>query len=352
VSYNPSNIHIGGVTASSSLLETYNVCEQLFYLSYLAPHPDHPLSTGLTTYLSSPALLFGSLWHSAMEAYRTTGWRDGADTGEYDAATTIAYLEGEAAGMAAQFESEMLLEETRDAVIALFRKWVSQRDITSDWRVAPIPGTDKPMLEHELTISVPGGFLYTVKIDAGIITPEGWFEILEYKTTSARYLTTAQNEARMSIQGRGEALALYSHFPDLSVNGVRFEYAVKDRGAKSDLPTFPYIHIDYDNPQLVSFQHNLERWMYAITSKIDSYNRLLAANVDPLTAGTTIFTMGGMAAKICHRYNRPCQFWEYCESGGLPTHLPIDRMAPRLVNGKPFERPTETAPPFMDESQV
>lgn len=347
--YTPSTVHLGGLTASSSLLETWNSCPQLFYLSYLAPHPAYPGSTGLTGYSSSEPLLFGTLWHSAMEGYRLTGWdfETGTDTGNYNADATLVHIAERARLLLPQFESEPQMEETRDAVQSLFRKWLAARDITTDWRLAPIPGTKLPMLEHELVIQI-AGFAYTVKVDAGIIAPEGYFQIGEYKTSKAAWLHMAQKEARISIQARGEALALNSHFPTTPARGVRFMYAVKDRGAKSDLPQFPDLELDYDDRQLASFAANVERWMFDISSKVASYERLKDGTPEgDLQAGQTVFAASGMASKTCWKYNRQCTFFDYCESGGIPVNINFQALAPRLVNGIPFER-EDGAAPLMD----
>lgn len=364
--YKPSSLHLSGLTASSTYLETATRCEFEFFLSYIMPHPDHSDSAGLQTLNKSDALLFGSLWHEAMYGYRLSGWKSTppvtgpiqdyegvtwADTGTYDTQATLDYIRERATEMAGEFESDSVQEEVVTAVSALFLKWVAEKDPVTDWRVAASPQDPSvPLLEFELTVPIYG-FLYTVKIDSGITTAEGYFQINEYKTSKAAWLSTAQREAAMSIQGRGEALALYHNFPHLDVDGVRFSYAVKDRGKKSDLPTFPWIKLDFTQGQLALFRDNLERWLFTIESRVQSYERLLGPGVSALEAGHRVFPMSGMSNKNCYRYGRPCQFFDYCSQAGSGPSLALHQFLPKSVNGKPFERPTNTPAAFMDEQE-
>lgn len=325
--YRGSDIHLGGRRASPTYLKAWYGCPFKWFMQYLAPWPgaevtDDEPRAGLTPLgHTSKHLLMGSLWHAGMLAYRLSGWRDGADSGEYDLAAVQATVQAmfEAQCAAGEWNPEESPEGI-DTVQRLLRNYHNQ-DIAQTVRVLA-DSAGLPLLEREFQVPIGCAddgsprFLVCVKPDMLGQRVEGdYYQSTEYKTASARYQGKSAQSNRVSDQAHAEVAALHRLRPGEKFYGVVFEYAVKDRGAKSTLPEFVPDPVTKTEPALDLWRRQTERTLSIIADASANYRDLVVAGVPPFDAAHSLFPMQGKHTEGCWAFFRECEFFTWCHGG-------------------------------------
>lgn len=335
--YVPSDIQLGGQRTSASQLRTWTTCKQEWFLSYLAPHPDVPNSAGLRVAITADPLLAGSYFHVGMAAYLTSGWKDGEDTGARDAEPALAAVDESARQRKGEAETPEQDEENVTMAKGILLKYDEKLDEYVQHRVAA-DATGEPVVERSFEIPIGDGeFVYVDKIDAMLITPEGYHMVGEWKTTSYRFANQALAGLHMQGQTYGHMGVLTEAFPTAPINGVHYKLFVKDRGKKSGLPHVYERDIVIPGLNVEVYFKYVEEWLYDLVERAQGW-RDWVDNLehDPYEAGLNYFPQEGLLNGMCQRFGRLCDFASYCENHSLGGRT-LRGFRPRTVKGEVYK---------------
>ncbi len=311
-----SDVHLDGRRASPSFLKEWYSCPFKWFMGYLAPHPEHQDTHGLATVgATATPLLMGSIWHDLMFGFRWSGWRDGVDTGEYSAEAAVEYAQAQASTRAGEWESAEASTTSMDLLVSMFHEYVASRG-PDDWRMLG-DGNGVPLVEREFTTPIGPDDRYEVivKPDAVARTGAGLVVCPEYKTASARFLGMSMRNNRVGPQAHAENLVMHRHCPADRFDGVMFEYAVKDRGKKSELPRFQPDVVSMTEAELALWEAGTVRTMDEIAAASANWRELVAGGADPMVAAHHLFPMSGKATEQCWAFNRECDCFTWCHGG-------------------------------------
>jgi hypothetical protein len=350
--YQPSDLQVGGARVSTSMLAVHAHCPAEFFYNYLAPHPSDlapddevrepkalpstglggegrepqalsPTGTGTpTTHAgmvtpSNADANFGTDIHAALEVYRLTGWRDGADTGEYKVGVAVdKFLEDWEARRDTTLAEKW--DQLRPMGVTLLQEYHSERPGgLLDWRLLANEAGE-PLTEREYAIPILGGrFLYTVKTDAMAYRewPAKLALAVDYKTKGFRYVNEFINYSNLSGQGWGEVAVLHHFFPEIAMGRMQFELLVKDRGRSSSLPYVQVCEVEVTPAKAKRWLKVVESQALRIAWQVAEWNARCAKGEDPYQAGMDVFPTTGQLIEsgTCARYGRTCDFAPVCE---------------------------------------
>ncbi len=351
--YVPSDAHLGGERVSTSYLSTWGRCPLEWFLTYLCPHPAHADSAGLRPAgAKATPLNEGTVWHDGLYHYRLTGWRNGGDSHEYDIDGAIATMLTNANKGRHLWESPEDFEAKMANLTHLLEKYhhlgmAKHTSVVAD-------GNGDPVLEREYQIPLTDprlsrSYLYTVKVDAILESERGDHQIGEYKALSYRGLSAEQKGIHLTLQTQAELAVLHSAFPTAPLNGIRYEFAIKDRGQRSTDPTFIPWPVTIEVEVLDLWREYVVQWLAQIELCMARWHLLQNKGYDPWRAGLLAFPGTGRANKQCVRYYRLCDFAAYCERPDLAANLTLGGFLPKTVAGEEYTpTPEEEMPEVYD----
>lgn len=335
------NKQTSGSKLGWSFLQTASDCPWKWYLRNLAPWPGADvmvdpttkclsmstgersnLSIGLQSKRFAPALSIGTWFHTGVETFYRSGISNGVDTGVRSLDAAIAAINDSIdQGEASDKEREALAVTLR-----LMRNYHSHYQQDSDVEVLMLDNT--PGIEYELWLDLGfKDYLFTSRLDM-IYRKNGYIYAMEHKTTAASKL--GKLISRFSIDGQvtGQYLQLVSHFPDDLIGGVTMNAAVKDRGAKSDLPSF--VRRDYARTpaQMEKFRLDIVRKLNTIDGWVEQWLEMVAKGMSFEDAALAVFdgTPNGMQ---CVGTGFACDFLELCQNREVLGRLLLDNYQPR-----------------------
>ena len=340
--YVPSDVHLGGQRTSASQLKRITTCWQLHFLSDMAPHPEIEGSTGLAAHTVSLPLLTGIGTHAGLHQYFLSGWRDGEDSGERDVMKAITYAEEIITQRRSEAPTPEDFQKALDQTQYCLTKFDEQMAASGLGQYKVVAdGNGEPVLEREFQVPLAEGrFVYIDKIDGVFEDSEGYHCPGEYKTASYSSANTTLASLHMQGQSFGHMACLTLAFPDAPLGDLLFWVLVKDRGAKSKLPSI-YERLVTITPESVRwYLHMVEEILEDTVERATAWENLVREGMDAYEAGLMVYPQNGILNGQCQRYNRPCEFASYCEAVEFGPRM-LKGFRPRLVKGEPYKDPTE-----------
>lgn len=284
------------------------------------------LPVGLESKRFSPALDTGSRFHLGLEAYYRSGL---AISGDRLVDTRQRDLDAAISGAAVGMSPEPTEPELESLSVAqrLLRGYVAHYGGDSDVEVVVLPD-NTPGVELELWLDLGHqGYQFTSRLDL-VYRKAGYLWALEHKTTAASALGKLINRFSIDGQVTGQFLQLVSHFPDEPIGGVTLNAAVKDRGAKSDLPSFSRRDYSRTPAQLEKFRLDAIRKLRQIDLWVEEWLELVAKGMSFEDAALAVFD-GTPNGTQCVGMGFACEFLQICQRREVAGRLLLDSYQPR-----------------------
>ena len=299
-------------------------------------NPEGGLPIGIEPKRHSPALDIGSWVHKGMEGFYLSGIKGGQDTRQ----RSIEFALDEINKCLPENPTD---QDTDNLAVALrlMRQYGAHYGLDHEVEVVFHPD-GSPMVEGELWLDLGyEGYQFTSRLDL-IYRRNGYLYALEHKTTAASALSKLISRFTIDGQVTGQFLQLASHFPDEPIGAVTLNALVKDRGAKSDLPSF--IRRDYarTHAQLEKFRLDMVRKLKTIDRLIEEWTDLVAKGMDFNDAAQVVFD-GSPSGTQCVGMGYSCEFLQLCQSREVLGRLLLDNYQPRTYENSwsnPLRPPT------------
>ena len=317
----------GGSRMGVHYLSEFVQCPMRWFLRYAYPAGPNSELTGLTTHHTSPPLLTGTAYHAGVEELYRSGWRDGADTGEWDLERAVAKVEAEFTARESEWaDTDKMVAERQDTIAMIHR----YRNHFGKGGKAPEQGhlellatpDGEPALEVEYEIPV-GNRIMTARIDA-LVRYHGIMMVCERKTSS-RVSSTLQTYS-LKAQPLALLLLVNHHHPE-PVTAILLDIAHKKHTSGSRQPEFLRSPISHAPDLLQQFVGVAERTLDAIDNHMGVWNIRVKGGMDPMDAAFATFPLRGLFNDKCFSFQRECAFARVCRnpstaSNQLPTYRP------------------------------
>ena len=305
----------GATAYGSHYLSTWDRCERLGFLSFLAPHPKG--GQGLRLQYPPRPLKLGGILHEGWAVYYRSGPRD-PEARDIDYA--VATLEAAAAARSGEWQTpEMAAEDVAKGRAILY-------DYHAFWKGDPevmvVEDAEGPLIEREWVVGVPGCPMpFTCRPDA-VVEWGGWVWTMEHKSTTAWGMNNIRTAILNSIQGSGECYTLSKRLPHLPIQGVLLNVALKDRSSKSKYQPFERDTASRTPAQLQMFEHHVRQRHARILHNTATWQVRAEELGDPWAAGAEVFVGTGTSTGACENtYGRPCPMLDLCKGVGMEQLL-------------------------------
>lgn len=335
----PKTSGSGGTRVGSSFLNDFKVCPYYWYLQHLAPHPSG--GYGSEPRFTPDALWLGGISASAMQAWRTSGWKDGAY--DFDAGMSALLAESERRAPEV-FDLDHWAELQSEVIHFLTRlwKWAGPGGPDPDWeryRVAP-DGNGLPLIEREFEIDLGWeGYFYTTKPDAVVWRlNDDKLCALDDKTCSASNATATVGAKSKASQLTGEQYAVHLTWP-ATPNGFLGNFIIKN--AAGGKPPRRLEDLDRTEARMELFRVHTIRLLQQMERSTEEYLSLLTTGLPEPLAARSVFS-DEPSESSCYQYNRACPFLDSC-IGALPS-LSLHSHTTKPRYGGPTAPPSEGTP--------
>jgi hypothetical protein len=316
-------------------LSEFVACPIRWFFRYAYPGGPAGEPTGLTTHHTPNPLLTGTAYHAGIEELYRSGWRDGADTGEWDIDRAVAKVESEFEARASEWaDPDAMVVERQDtvAMVHRYQRHFGKGGLAPEQDHLKLLATPsgEPALEVEYEIPV-GNRIMTARIDA-LVRYHGILMVCERKTSS-RVSSTLQT---YSLKAQPLALLhlVNSHHAE-PANAILLDIAHKKHTKSSRQPEFLRSPISHSPDLLHQFVKAAEGTLDAIDNHMGVWGIRVKGGADPMEAAFRTFPLRGLFNDQCFSYQRECVFARFCRNpASAPNQLPTFR--PRIV------APTET----------
>lgn len=327
----------GGASARGShFFKTWHTCQMRWFNEMLRPHPDGGL--GLSPSKTDRPLLLGHAFHEGMAAWYQSRCKTGADNGQPDLDLAIDTMRQTLASRESEYADPSDLQADLDKATSLlcqYHDFYGPDGLSPEFPDLRVVVDDEgPVVEREFQIPLgPGLPSFTCRVDLladYTHTGHTWRSVVEHKTTSGSSLSRLVSRSHVDAQITGEILVVHQAYPEEPVPQVLLNAIVKDRGARSKLPTFQREFMRRPDLMLGNAYQNLRQTMEQVKDAVARYDEQVGAGADPHEAGRQVFLTNGMANGNCVSF-RPCPFITLCKSMGLEDRM-IVGFRPRSRN--------------------
>lgn len=319
----------GGTSLGNSYLNAWVRCPRYWFNVYYRPidtvsHTGRgiePLQTGLP-------LLTGTLFHEGLEGYYRSGWRDGADTGEYVLDKAMERMQAQWISQRGRYASDPEADLDCLRVETMLREYhgvYGPKGSACDYPGIRICGDEdgNPLLECDFRYELKEGYWYTGRLD-GICLHYGAIRVLEHKTTSAYGVSSRLATLSTDSQFTGEMWLAQQSIPDATVDGVLVNIVLKDRSPKSKYTVAVREPTTRTEAQVEQWRTGACTILDQINSAVEEYESAIKAGVSINSAEARCFPNHGTRNGNCYAYGRPCDYADLCsligmESKVLPT---------------------------------
>jgi hypothetical protein len=312
----------GGTSLGNSYLNAWIRCPRYWYNTYYRKFESAThTGQGLEPYQVGEPLLTGTLFHEGLDGYYKSGWRDGADSGEYKISEALTTAQAQWRSQKNRYaddtraDQDMLRVET---MLTDYHQAYGPSGSFCDYPGIRICGDSdgNPLLEQDFRFELKKGYWYTGRLD-GICLHQGDVRVLEHKTTSAYGVRNRLSSVSTDSQFTGEMWLAQQALPEVKVDGVLVNIVVKDRS-----PNSKYGVAVREPTTRTAAQ--IEQWRIGACSIIDHINDAVGEFEQSLKDGYSInvaeascFPVHGTRNGNCYAYGRPCDFADLCSLIGM-----------------------------------
>jgi len=300
-------------------------CRRKWFYRYVFPTASGQL-IGIVHPYTNPAPMLGQTVHEGLAAWYLSGWRSGADTGEYDLGRAL--LAAEAAATKSQPSYQDPERWTQDwaqarELLTQYHETFGPQGLAPDWPRIKVIGdaSGAPLVERAWEVPIitseGGRYVYTCRTDL-IVEDVGYLQVMEHKTSVASWVARRTASAQMDSQFTGELAALHHHFPDLPCWGVKLNVLVKGRSKTSGKFNAA------ERETITRTPEDVASYLDEAAGLLGEIDRATACFADRLKAGDPWqvaaqragFWETGRRTDHCHSFNSRCAYYDLCRMKG------------------------------------
>jgi hypothetical protein len=272
-----------------------------------------------------------------LEAWYTSGSRDGDDTGEYAIDVALDAAKVEHNKNAPRYESSEQADADWLEIEAMLRSYHDRFGPTSstpDWpSIRVVHDADgKPIVERELWTPLGENRFYSVRIDL-LVSHFGFLKVMEHKTSVPGFVSQRLRSTHTDSQMTGELFTIWQEFPDLPIGGILTNVLVKGRGKASKYDVAMRETTSRTTADYEAFRHASRHILGHIDNATADFEQLVAAGTSVAEAVARCFPDHGTRTGRCDAYGG-CPFLQLCHRKDDETSE-LRMFRPRVLDARP-----------------